>query len=60
MSEKMDSLNGLDETVEENIGADWENEIVRRTEELDSGKVETVLGPVSIIGSPQKCLMVIT
>ncbi len=42
MSEEMDGLNGPEEIVEENVEAAWENEIARRTEELDTGEVKTV------------------
>ena len=35
-------LDTLDETVDEDVEASWQNEIALRMEELDSGKAQTV------------------
>ncbi len=35
-------LDTLDETVDEDVEASWQNEIALRIQELDSGKAETV------------------
>lgn len=35
-------LESLDETVDESAEAEWDREIARRIEELDSGRVRTI------------------
>jgi putative addiction module component (TIGR02574 family) len=35
-------LESLDKTVDESAEADWDREIARRLEELDSGRVRTI------------------
>jgi putative addiction module component (TIGR02574 family) len=35
-------IDSLDETVDEDVEAAWQQEIARRVEELESGKVKTI------------------
>jgi putative addiction module component (TIGR02574 family) len=35
-------IDSLDETVDEDVEAAWQEEIARRVEELESGKVKTI------------------